>query len=119
MDKSFGNAQSQTCSVHFTVVSSVAIDKVIENAVSQIVGNARNGVLNLEHHLVAVPANGQRVVAPFGEFDCIADQVHQDVLQVVAVRGDPMLRGPVPGLVKCLFLGGGLAGMVLRHVEHI
>jgi hypothetical protein len=30
-----------------------------------------------------------------------------------------MLRGPVPALVKCLFLGGGLAGMVSRDVEHI
>jgi hypothetical protein len=30
-----------------------------------------------------------------------------------------MLSGPVPALVKCRFLGGGLALMVLRDVEHI
>lgn len=30
-----------------------------------------------------------------------------------------MQRGPVPASVKCRFLGGGLAGMVSRDVEHI
>jgi hypothetical protein len=55
MDKPSGNAQSQTCSAHFTVVSSVASDKVIENEALQIVGNAGTGVLNLEHHLVPAP----------------------------------------------------------------
>jgi hypothetical protein len=76
MDKPFGNAQSQICSAHFTVESSLASEKVIENAVLQIVGNARTGVLNLEHHLVAMPASGQKDTAPFDEFDCIAYQVH-------------------------------------------